>query len=148
ADRGVRENFRRLDPARPRRVQPRRRPPDAVQRRPHASRRPSHARPRRGSARPRLNPLSSILPAALVAWGALAFGAVYAWAYVPLLAGASVFGLAEIARGRKLLGLAPVPAVGAALGLVVLAIGLQLVPVPRSVLAAVSPSTDEILRRY
>ena len=74
----------------------------------------------------------------LVAWGVLAFGGEYPWAYAPLLVFCSTIGV---------LGLvAPVPverqskALVLSLVLIVTGIGLQLVPLPVSFLEAVSPA--------
>ena len=77
----------------------------------------------------------------LIAWGVLAFGGEYPWAYAPLLVFASTVGV---------LGLvAPVSGKGVsrsvvlALALIAAAIGLQLVPLGESVLAVVSPARVE-----
>ena len=76
--------------------------------------------------------------ALLLAWGALAFGAEYAWAYAPLLVFGATIGLLAL--------VAPAPAgrgsppVAAALGLVFCAGALQVVPLPEPVLRAVSPA--------
>ena len=74
----------------------------------------------------------------LIAWGALAFGAEYPWAYAPLLVfGATVGGLGSVAR---------IPAAGRfralalALGLVVAAGCLQAAPLPAPLVAALSPA--------
>ena len=84
----------------------------------------------------------------LVAWGALAFGAVYPWAYTPLLAGCALTGATALVvhRSRRL----PDPTRLAVIGLlVVLAAGaVQLVPLPASVLDAVSPKTGAFLESY
>lgn len=85
---------------------------------------------------------------AIVAWGALAFGAVYDWAYWPLLgaaAGAGVWGLVKrVPRVRHRWNI-PL-AVG--LLLVAAAIGVQLVPLDRQTLVELSPATDDFLRQY
>jgi O-antigen ligase len=83
---------------------------------------------------------------AAVAWGALAFGAVYAWAYTPLMAAVAVTGLAAIATDRD----RRVPTRGLAIGLAVIAaaILLQLVPLSHSILATISPGTDRFLSAY
>ena len=74
----------------------------------------------------------------LIAWGVLAFGCEYPWAYAPLLIFASTVGI---------LGLAvPVAAASASrpvvfsLVLIFAAVGLQLCPLPAPVLAALSPA--------
>jgi O-antigen ligase len=79
----------------------------------------------------------------LLAWGTFAFGAVYPWAYVPLMAGATLTGVACLiqfgARGR----IAVVPAI--AFGLVVGAILLQTVPLPPELRTALSPAHTPLL---
>ena len=76
--------------------------------------------------------------ALLLAWGALAFGGEYAWAYAPLLVfGATVGLLALVTPAPARGGSTPV---AAALGLVFCAGALQVVPLPEPVLTAVSPA--------
>ena len=83
----------------------------------------------------------------LIAWGALAFGAVYPWAYTPLLAASSVVGVvACLRKGARLPTGARSTLV--ALGVVAAAVSLQLLPLPLSLLQALSPSTDTFLRNY
>jgi putative inorganic carbon (HCO3(-)) transporter len=87
-----------------------------------------------------------VLAAALMtAWGALAFGAVYPWAYWPLFAAAGVAGLAGIVArpGRASVRWPLVISVAAVLA----SIGLQLVPLPARFLAAISPNADRLLRQ-
>jgi O-antigen ligase len=80
----------------------------------------------------------------LVSWGALAFGAVYAWAFIPLFTGCAITGLvAWLGPGGR-----TGKAEGAALALLVGAIGLQLVPLPDQLIRFLSPETDAILQRY
>src|SRR5215204_863501 len=85
---------------------------------------------------------------ALIAWGALAFGAVYPWAYTPLLAGCALVGALGLVVNRS----RPLPSgIGAtilALVAVLCAGLLQVVPLPGAVLSAVSPSADAFLRSY
>ena len=72
----------------------------------------------------------------LVAWGVLAFGGEYAWAYARLLvfsATIGVLGLAAPAAAQES------RAVALSLGSIAAAAGLQLVPLPAPVLAALSP---------
>ena len=79
-------------------------------------------------------------PAAMVllAWGALAFGAEYAWAYAPLLVFGAVLGAVGLAvPGPPRRWLRPL---GAALGVVFVAGALQVAPLPEPVLRAVSPA--------
>ena len=74
----------------------------------------------------------------LLAWGALAFGAEYAWAYAPLLVfGATVGALGLIAAGPPRRVLRPL---GAGLGVVLVAGALQVAPLPEPVVEAVSPA--------
>jgi hypothetical protein len=82
----------------------------------------------------------------LVAWGVLAFGAVYPWAFIPLfVACVAVGGLAFFQRtctsNIELV-------LGAALALLIAAIALQLVPLSADTIGRVSPSSDALLRRY
>jgi O-antigen ligase len=82
---------------------------------------------------------------AAIAWGAFAFGAVYPWAYWPLVAAAIVIAAASRAirvaplrdRARRLLPFA--------LALFAAAVCVQLVPLPRATLARVSPETVRLL---
>lgn len=82
---------------------------------------------------------------ALIACGTLAFGAVYAWAYVPLFATAALIGLAGLIRG----GLRPpMRPLACALLLVGAAGALQLVPLSRAGLDSISPATTALLQNY
>jgi len=83
-----------------------------------------------------------------LAWGALAFGAVYPWAYTPL-------GIACVAIG--VLGFLPRRDVGLArvnrplligVSLVAVVTALQLAPLPHETLMRLSPATESFLRRY
>jgi O-antigen ligase len=85
-----------------------------------------------------------LVPAA-AAWGVLAFGAVYRWAYAPLLIVCAAIGIAALLRG---LGHAWPRGLAAGLAAVALTISLQLVPLPRDTLAAISPTTDGFLRQH
>ena len=84
----------------------------------------------------------------IVAWGALAFGAVYDWGYWSLLAVCASVGVWGLLRGvprvRKRSGVALLFGIL----LVAAAIGVQLTPVERATLARVSPATDDFLRQY
>ena len=84
----------------------------------------------------------------LIAWGALAFGAVYPWAYTPLLIGSALTGAAALVRHRD--RRFPGPTRAALFGLVVVmaAAALQLVPLPSAVLGTVSPNTDAFLEKH
>lgn len=81
-----------------------------------------------------------------LAWGALAFGGVYPWAYTPLAAACALVGTAALVRCRP--SRAPIGRVAAGLAAIGLIAALQLVPLPPSVLASVSPGTDQYLRTY
>lgn len=82
----------------------------------------------------------------LASWGALTFGAVYPWAFLPLFAGCAVVGTAAMLQrtggGRTEILLA------ASLAVVVVAIGVQLIPLPVESVRWLSPETDVFLRRY
>src|SRR5580765_3372046 len=88
-----------------------------------------------------------LLIAALV-WGAFAFGAVYPWAYWPLVAALSTVGIAGLSIGSR----------GRAtrLGLTGLTVGfcaflvaslVQLVPMPLTFIASASAETTKVLRQ-
>jgi O-antigen ligase len=83
---------------------------------------------------------------AAAAWGALAFGAVYPWAYTTLAIACASIGIIGLVRGRR--RRPPLSALARALGAIAAVIALQLVPLPASLLARVSPGTDAFLRQY
>jgi hypothetical protein len=75
----------------------------------------------------------------------LAFGAVYEWVYAPLALVSAVAGLSAIlVSGRR----PPLAPVAICFGAIAVAIALQLVPLPRTLLLSVSPGTDQFLSRY
>ena len=84
--------------------------------------------------------------AALITWGAGAFGAVYPWAHVPMMTGAAIVGLIG------LFGTHVQEPPSRALTISLVAIGsavlLQMVPLPKGVLRSVSPETDQLLTQY
>jgi hypothetical protein len=84
---------------------------------------------------------------AVLAWGVLAFGAVYPWAYRPLLGAAALVGVLAygVAAPAPRLPGAVLPIV-AALALIAAAGTLQMVPLPASVRTAISPATEAFLR--
>lgn len=83
---------------------------------------------------------------ALTAWGAAAFGAVRPWAYLPLFGACAIFGAAALAQRRDAV---PVDrGLAIALGCLVVAIGVQLVPIPVSAIRQLSPETDVFLRDF
>lgn len=83
---------------------------------------------------------------ALLAWGALSFGAVYPWAYWPLAAGCAALGLSAILVTEPWRDPRTV-ALGGALAAVAAAILLQLVPFPAKVTAVVSPELAAFFQR-
>src|SRR5215207_3509804 len=85
---------------------------------------------------------------ALIAWGALAFGAVYPWAYTPLLAGCALVGALGLALNSTRVLPASARAAVVALAGVLTAGLLQIIPVPAVVLNTVSPSVEVFLRTY
>ncbi|CAN5516534.1 hypothetical protein BH23ACI1_BH23ACI1_13610 [soil metagenome] len=90
--------------------------------------------------------LGQVFPLCTVAWGALAFGGVYPWAYWPL-AGASVLsGCFAIVVARAAHVDAADRSFRLALAGLAVAILVQLVPLPAGVLASVSPQTVDLLR--
>jgi O-antigen ligase len=93
------------------------------------------------------------LPAALfagsavaVVWGALAFGAVYPWAFTPLAVLCALVGAAALAGVSR--GVPPVGGLALGLGAIALATVVQMIPLPLSVLTRVSPGTDAYLSDY
>ena len=83
---------------------------------------------------------------ALTAWGALTFGAVYPWAFLPLFAGCAVLGAGTLFQRRR--GATIDGPLAISLALLLAAITLQLVPVPAGTIRWISPETDVLLRRY
>lgn len=80
--------------------------------------------------------------AVLLAASAFCFGAVYPWAYLPLLAAAVAVGAAGLRLGR---GRAFPLSLGVAFVAVGVAIGAQLVPLPGGVLERAVPTTHRLL---
>lgn len=85
---------------------------------------------------------------AVIAWGALAFGAVYPWAYKPLLAACAATGLYGLLLDRRVAVDRPTRLAFIALCTVFAAALIQLIPLPPGVLATVSPSTHGFLQEY
>lgn len=77
----------------------------------------------------------------VLAWGALAFGAPYPWAYWPLAAAAGTAGLLGCVAARRITN----RAFALALALVALAVAAQLVTLDETSLRALSPRTPETL---
>ena len=82
-----------------------------------------------------------------VAWGVVLFGAVYPWAYTPLLTAAAAIGIYGWASARPS-HRAPVQGVLVALAAVAAVIALQLIPLPAAWLVRLSPSTDAVARQF
>jgi O-antigen ligase len=81
-----------------------------------------------------------------LAWGLLAFGAVYPWAYTPLALAAATVGAAGFAFGA---GRAWAErALALPLALVAAIAGLQLVPLPLALLSRISPNTVRFLQSF
>jgi O-antigen ligase len=82
----------------------------------------------------------------VLVWGALAFGAVYPWAYKPLSVCAALTGLLALTVGRR--GRPPFLVLATVLGCLGLAIALQLAPLPPTTVARVSPAAQPLEARY
>lgn len=89
--------------------------------------------------------LAQAMPVGTIAWGALAFGAVYPWAYWPLAAGCIVSGLLALAVARGAGVVVADRALRLALMVLAAAMLVQLVPLPTTTLGALSPKTPELL---
>jgi hypothetical protein len=84
----------------------------------------------------------------VLTWGVLAFGAVYPWAYRPLLAVSALVGLLGLVRGaRASRRIRPRP-IEWSLALVVFAILIQLLPLPLDLLDRLSPAAADFAREY
>src|SRR5580765_1215370 len=82
----------------------------------------------------------------LISWGALSFGAVYPWAFIPLYVGCAALGLAMFLERREAAAM-DVP-LALSLMLVGIAISVQLVPFHVDTIRRLSPETDLLLQRY
>ncbi len=84
--------------------------------------------------------------AVVVAWGALAFGSVYSWAFWPLAMAAAGCGVAGLLTGRGAAAprLASVP-LAWCLAVIAAAVLLQLAPVPLDLAARLSPHMNGVL---
>jgi O-antigen ligase len=79
-----------------------------------------------------------------LAWGAGAFGAVYPWAYIPLMIASAILGLAGAG-----LGWARVPtSLALSLALLGVAVTVQLVPLKEAYLLKVSPHAVSIVKQH
>jgi hypothetical protein len=83
---------------------------------------------------------------AAIIWGALTFGAVYPWAYWPLVTACALIGVLGLRADDPYSGW--LRWLAAAFGAVALVAAVQLVPLPRSVLLTIGPSTDRFLHEY
>jgi hypothetical protein len=83
---------------------------------------------------------------AMLAWGVLAFGAVYPWAYAPLGLAAAALGLWAIVKTRAWRDVRA-RTVMVALAVVAAAIALQIVPLPYEWFVRLSPGGDRLLRQ-
>jgi len=87
-----------------------------------------------------------VLILGLIAWGAFAFGAVYPWAYVPLLVGCMAVGASGLLPRNGIRK--TTPALVVSLVLLMAAIGVQLIPLSIGTIRSISPETDVVLQRY
>ena len=96
----------------------------------------------RNPALARLGVAATVL---LTAWGVVAFGAVYQWAYLPLAAASAILGILLWKHTTNRVHGLPRPIL---LGLGGIAVGstAQLIPLPEAVRNVLSPSTDVVLR--
>ena len=85
--------------------------------------------------------------AATLAWGVLAFGAVYPWAYWPLSVASAGLGLWAIVTARAWEDPRAVR-LGIVLAVVLAAIALQAFPLPYHWVSWLSPGLDPLLREY
>ena len=83
---------------------------------------------------------------ALLAWGVLAFGGVYPWAYWPLTIGAAALGGWAVMRTRAWRD-PRARTIAYAWGAIVGAVALQLVPLPYDAFVRLSPAADRLLRQ-
>jgi O-antigen ligase len=84
---------------------------------------------------------------ALMAGSVLAFGSVYPWAYWPLAAGCALVGLRAIWITRAWRDRSARTAIGLVAS-IALAIGVQLVPLPRATFVRLAPAADRFLANY
>lgn len=88
--------------------------------------------------------LATWLTIAAIAWGALAFGAVYPWAYWVLAAAALIAGVIPVAPGFSR---GADPALLLALLAIAAVLAVQLVPIPLSALTVLNPNAIGLLQR-
>ena len=97
---------------------------------------------------PRFSSAARAAALGVVIWGALAFGCVYPWAYWPLAAASAAAGAIGLFVSRSHSGQPVSRALLWALGGVGGAAMVQLIPVPTSVLAVVSPRSQHLLNDF
>lgn len=90
--------------------------------------------------------LVQALPLCSIAGGALAFGAVYPWAYWPLAVACLASGALALAVGRAAEPAIPDRPLRFALAAIGAAVAVQLVPLPGALLAQLSPRTVGLLQ--
>lgn len=83
----------------------------------------------------------------LVGWGVLAFGAVYPWAYWPLVVASAVVAALVAATRQTIAASAAERCIGVGIGLFAVGATLQLVPVPVTMLGRLAPETVQALQR-
>jgi hypothetical protein len=83
----------------------------------------------------------------LLAWGALAFGAVYPWAYAPLLWGATLLGVWGLGIPRTGAHRSAPAVLVIGIGLTIMAVSVQLVPISAASIEAITPQTHALLRQ-
>jgi O-antigen ligase len=91
--------------------------------------------------------LAHLLPLGALAWGALAFGAVYPWAYWPLAALCIIAGVVGLVAGSRHQVAGASRTLSIALLATAAAVAIQLVPLPGSLVAAISPHSRAIVER-
>jgi O-antigen ligase/polysaccharide polymerase Wzy-like membrane protein len=82
----------------------------------------------------------------LISWGSLSFGAVYPWAFIPLYVGCAAVGIAGFLQHKR--AVATDVKLAISLGLLTIAIAVQLVPLHVNAIHSLTPETDAFLRRY
>lgn len=91
--------------------------------------------------------VARFITVALIAWGAFAFGAVYPWAYWPLAAASALVGLWGVVEGRAWND-PRARRLGFALAVLVVAVALQVAPLPVSWTTAIAPGFDRFFEQY
>ncbi len=99
--------------------------------------------------RRRLDSACQILILAALTWGVLSFGAVYPWAYWPLLVACWIVALLVVAASPPAAGTgASLGILAAALAMVAATVLIQVVPLHARLLARISPHTVDFLSVY